>query len=110
MKLIIFSGLDGRVFVMRPAEGARLAMAVNDDRRKEPAPVDTFLRGWPVPSATVEWAESEDEFVARIAAKDVPADAENVQIVDESEIPADRTNRAAWKLSGGKIVIGGRDG
>lgn len=41
--------------------------------------------------------EPEDAFVARIANKDVPAGSTNVRVVEESEIPADRTFRNAWK-------------
>jgi hypothetical protein len=94
--------------VVNPAEGARLAYAVmaggSDIRRsKTPVPVDQLLRRWPVDGVTAEWAESEDEFIGRIRAKDVPANAGNVLIVDASEIPADRTFRDAWAIDGGKL-------
>lgn len=90
-----------------------------------PGAVDGFLRMWPVPGATADWAETEDEFVARIAKKDIPVtltnppsgvpamlnrlDAERLQlaytetafhIVDESAIPADRTFRDALTADG----------
>ena len=48
--------------------------------------------------------ESEDEFIARIAKKDVPPDATDVQIVDATAIPADRTFRNAWKAGVGIIT------
>lgn len=68
-----------------------------------PRRVDEFLRHWPVAGAIAEWAETEDEFVARIAAKDVPADAIDRQFVDEFAIPTDRTFRNAWKAGTGNV-------
>lgn len=105
MKVIIYTSPDGRLAVCRPSEGVRLAIRVTlaDGTVLKPAgertrqPVDSFLRQWPVTGAVAEWAETEAEFVARIRAKDVPSDATNVQIVDESAIPTDRTFRDAWK-------------
>ena len=47
--------------------------------------------------------ESEEAFLARIIAKDVPKDATGVRIISVSEIPADRTFRNAWTDTG---VIG----
>ena len=38
-----------------------------------------------------------DERIEVILIKDVPVDAQNVRVVDESEIPSDRTFRNAWK-------------
>jgi hypothetical protein len=72
-------------------------------RDENPRPVDTFLRRWPVEGAVAEWAETEDEFVARIRAKDVPADATDAQIVDAEAIPTDRTFRNAWKAAPGRV-------
>lgn len=103
MKKIIYTNAEGRLCVVTPSEGARLALAVDDDRSETPRPVDTFLRRWPVNGVNVEWAETADEFCARIAMKDVPADAAHVQIVDESAIPSDRTFRNAWKAGTGCV-------
>lgn len=107
MKKIIYTCPDGGVSVCTPAEGCRLASSVTIDGRKlqskSPLPVDQFLRRWPVDGAVAEWAETESEWLARIAAKDVPKDATNVQIVDESAIPTDRAFRNAWK-AGNKCV------
>lgn len=108
MKKIIYSQSNGVVAVIIPSEGARLANAVTVDgvRRfsKVPLMVDKFLRFWPVDGAVVEWAETEDEFINRIADKDVPKDATDVQIVDASAIPTDRTFRNAWKADGGVVT------
>ena len=41
--------------------------------------------------------ETDDEFITRIRQLVVPVDALNVQIVDDSLIPVDRTNRNAWE-------------
>lgn len=110
MKKIVFTRSDGGLSVLNPCEGARLAtkltladgtVLVSD----APKPVDQFRRGWPIAGAVAEWAETEDEFVARIAKKDVPADATDVQTVDESAIPTDRTFRNAWKHDGGGKVV-----
>lgn len=110
MKKIIYTRPDGTFVVVHPCEGFRLASAVvladgteilalPDQFR----PVDNFLRRWPVDGAVARWAESEDEFIARIAAKDVPADATDVQIVDAALIPADRAFRNAWKAGAGRV-------
>jgi hypothetical protein len=48
--------------------------------------------------------ESDSDWLARIIAKDVPQDATGVRIVDESEIPTDRTFRNAWKADGESLV------
>lgn len=108
MKKITYTSVYGKLCVTSPTEGARLAYGVTFPDGSElsdetPRPVDTFLRRWPVVGAVANWAETEDEFVARIALKDVPAAATDVQIVAASAIPADRTFRNAWK-SGNKCV------
>lgn len=47
----------------------------------------------PAPGVTVE----------ELMARSVPSDATNVQVVDDAEIPTDRTFRNAWKQSGAKV-------
>lgn len=42
--------------------------------------------------------ETDEEFIAWVAAKDVPA-GKPYKIVDVSEIPEDRTFRAAWEYA-----------
>lgn len=107
MKKIIYTRADGGLSVVTPAEGARLCryMTLPDGtafRNETPLPADRTLRTWPIRGAIVEWAETEDEFTARIAAKDVPKGT-SFQIVEESEIPLDRTFRNAWKVGNGKV-------
>ena len=106
MKKIIYTRPDGGLSIITPVEGARLALSVTLADQKitsdRPVPVDLFLRRWPVSGAVVEWAETEDEFVARIAAKDVPAGLA-FQIVSADKFPADRTNRNKWKANIGSV-------
>lgn len=109
MKKIIFTNSAGGVSIITPCEGARMATAITkpDGAKLESEVaqrVDMFLRQWPVEGVVVEWCETEDEFMARIAAKDVPADATDVRIVAAEEFP-DRTFRAAWMLSGMTVEI-----
>lgn len=109
MKIVVFSMPDGQVRYLRPAPGARLARSITlaDGTKIEaeaPRPVDEFFRGWPVAGVEVEWAESEEEFVARIAAKDVQPEATEVRIVDDGELPQDRTFRDGWALREGRVV------
>lgn len=49
--------------------------------------------------------ETDDEVLARVMATDIPKSARDVQAVDESEIPADRTFRNAWKANGRKVEV-----
>lgn len=58
----------------------------------------------PAPQAMLD-GESEDDFVARIRDKDVPADATDVHIVEESAIPANRALRAAWRVVNGAVEV-----
>lgn len=99
-------GLD----IFRPAEGERLAFSItlNDgstlpEADKVPRPVDTILRHWPVDGAVAEWAETEEEFAARLLKRIVPNDATHVQIVAPETIPADRFFRRAWRTSGAGV-------
>jgi hypothetical protein len=107
-KKIIYTRPDGGLSVVHPAEGARLAHGfVRDGVRhttKPPMRMESFFRRWPAELSPI-WAETEDEFIARIQAKDVPADASGVMIVDESAIPTDRSFRDAWKAEGAGIGV-----
>lgn len=102
MKRIIYTDpQSGNLFVVLPAEGARLCNKITLDDGTELSaetivPADSLARVWPIQGAVVDWAEAEDEFVARIAAKDIPQGV-SFRIVDEADIPSDRTFRNAWK-------------
>ena len=66
MNRIVYTRPDGGISIMVPAPAAQLA------------------------------DESDDAFVARIQAKDLPPDAINPRVVEDAEIPADRYFRNAW--------------
>lgn len=100
-KAILYRRADGGVSILRPREGARLARSVTLADKSviaaaRPAPVDAFLRRWPVEGAVADWAETEDQFAARIAAKDLPPEATDVRVVDAAKIPAERAARTKW--------------
>lgn len=105
MKKIIYTSPNGALAVVHPSEGARLAHwitladGVVVPAINPPQPVDTILRAWPVAGAVADWAETEEEFVARIAVKDVP-ERLSFFIVDAAAIPQDRTFRNAWEHDG----------
>lgn len=67
-----------------------------------PAPADrriVHIEGKP------PFLEPEDVWLNRVRLRSVPKDAANVQIVDRSDIPADRTFRAAWVSSGSSVAV-----
>lgn len=109
MKKIIYTRSDGGLSVFNPCEGARLATCIKDEKGDVLAlsttaiPIDRFFRRWPVDGAVAEWAETEDEFIARVAARSVPADAADVQVVEPEVIPTDRTFRNAWKVGDERV-------
>jgi len=72
MKKIVYTNSDGQLCVVHPAPQAMLD------------------------------GETEAEFVARIAAKDVPQGFV-FEIVEASDIPTDRTFRNAWEIKSGLI-------
>lgn len=110
MKKVIYTTTTGTLSVLGPSPGARLAIRVVDinsgeilAQASEPIPVDMFFRGWPKEGVEAVWAESEDAFVQRIIAKDVPPWATNVTVIDHADLPVDRYFRNAWKFDAGKI-------
>jgi len=105
---IVYTRPDGGISVVSPAEGARLANSVTLANGTVlsggPRSVDQFLRRWPVAGAVAQWAETEDEFLARVRARSVPANASGVRIVNDTDIPTDRTFRNAWQDPGSGAV------
>ena len=75
MKRIVYTRPDGGISIVNPSPNAPLA------------------------------TENEDEFIARILAKDVPADAVDVQIVEDTAVLSDRTFRNAWRQTAGVILV-----
>ena len=52
--------------------------------------------------------ETDDQLIARVIAQSVPADV-TYSIMDDSDIPRDRTNRDLWRCDhiAGAIITGG---
>lgn len=116
MKRIVFNHpVTGDLVQIEPFVGGRLATrvtigsgndAVNidsgfdvttgEDGKKilvlRPVPVSMILRGWPIPDAVAEWAETEGEWVDRIARKHVV-----VRLTDQPEVIAGRIADAWFK-------------
>lgn len=74
MKVIVYNDAEGRCCICRPAPKA------------------------------MRPGESEDAFVQRVLAKDVPAGATGVAVLEESDIPADRTFRDALVVADGAVT------
>jgi hypothetical protein len=104
MKIIVSSNEKGELSITVPSQGARLASSVTKAGKTitsaTPVPVDSFFRQWPVPNADVIWAETEDDLVERIRLK-----LGDCFLIDSSEIPQDRTYRAAWVATEGTVSI-----
>lgn len=101
--------LPGGVRELFPAAGARFCKAyIRNGERVEcdpPVMLDQLRQalGWEAAFA-VEFAEDDEDFVARIRDKDVPTDATDVQIVEFEQLPS-QDFRGAWVISDGAVVI-----
>lgn len=93
-KRIIYPNDEGGVSIIIPAPEAR------ERRLVSPAVVKTQeVDGETVPCVikdAVYEDETDEEFIARIASKDVPA-GKPYKIIDMDEVPTDRTFRNAWE-------------
>jgi hypothetical protein len=49
--------------------------------------------------------EDKQKWLDRIIAKDVPADATDVQVIETSALPSDQAFRGAWVREGGAVVV-----
>lgn len=100
-KVIVYSDARGGILVCAPARWSRLCrgVTVNGGRISINPPVEFkhLVRIFKTEELAPVWAETAEELAQRKRKTDVPADALNVRIVDESEIPQDRTFRAAWR-------------
>lgn len=107
MKAILYHRADGGLSVMTPADGARLCRAITVDGQRtafEPVTFEHLVRACKTDQLAPEWAETEAQFAARIAARDVP-EGLSWQVVDDSTLPTDRTFRGAWKAGIGTVVV-----
>lgn len=85
MKVIAYSNPDSTVSIVCPAPQANV---VRDFR----------IAGNNAQADTIEQMTN-DQFVAWVRDKDVPVGATNVQIIDTADLPQDRTQRSAWRLT-----------
>ncbi len=83
---IIYPTDEGGVAIIVPAPDARGRVLVTD----------AVYDGEELMQEAVYRDETDDEFIAWVAAKDVPA-GKPYKIVDVSNIPTDRTFRGAWE-------------
>ena len=108
-KRIIYSTPEGGVAVLIPAPEARRQVLVSEavfEIHLVPATEDQpehEEKRLAVPA--VYRPETDDEFAMAVALKDVPASVP-FKIVDVSEIPEDRTFRAAWEADPATLTDG----
>ena len=114
-KCILFTRPDGNVSVIHPAPGARLVKKILTRTDAEiltewnlapPVPLDRLKAAKRLAQSSIEgvagarmeikYAETEDAFVARVKAKDVPGDAVDVRTTGKGNLP-DRRFRDAWR-------------
>lgn len=99
---IIYPTDDGGVAVIIPAPEARRQVLVSDAVFQTvivPATDDEpEHEAQELVAPAVYRDETDDEFMAWIAAKDIP-EGKPFKIVDVAEVPTDRTFRAAWEYA-----------
>lgn len=83
---IIYPTDEGGVAIVVPAPAARGEVLVSE----------AVYEGEKLVQEAVYRDETDEEFIARIVAKDVPA-GKAFKIVDVADIPSDRTFRNAWE-------------
>lgn len=109
MKVIAFNNPDGTLGICVPAPGARLVQLGN--------PVDRVVKFWELrgeynvsdiselpTELNAAWAETEEAFIGRIAAKDVPSNS-GAQMVDSSDLPPNRVFRNAWSKNQSGVFV-----
>lgn len=107
MKRIAFKRSDGGVSILVPAPLARLIRIEEVSGSKvdfHEVPADRLFSSIDQVPAVL-WSETEEAFVARVRAKDVPADATDVVEIDDQVDLTDRTFRDAWDVVGGAVVV-----
>lgn len=110
MKHIVYTRADGGaafgtfgVTLCTPAPGARIVSeATLDGEQIDGLPMRADQLNDLYPSAViVSYAETEDEFLARIADKDVPTGVSFI-LVDDADLP-DHASFDRWKIVDGKV-------
>ncbi len=109
MRCIAYTRPDGGVSIIRPAPWHRLCAAITiGDKREEfdpPVHFDRLVVQHKTDYLSPEWAETEDELVARVMARSVPPDAANVTLTEHGDLPPDREFRDAWKHTGSRVEV-----
>jgi len=108
-KRIIYQTPEGGVAVLIPAPEARRQVLVSEavfEIHLVPATEDQpYHEEQRLATPAVYRPETDDEFALAVALKDVPAGVP-FKIVDASEIPEDRTFRAAWEADPATLTDG----
>ena len=106
MKCIAYSLQDGVVAVVHPSPWARLVAAITVDGElialECATPFDALVRAYKTDALNPKWAETEAQFVSRIAAKDVPAGRPFI-VIDTDSLPP-RETRANWRIVGDAVL------
>ena len=100
--VLVYTRADGGVSVVTPAPAL-----IMEFLRYGKATGTLSWRGAPQtsPQDVMTLADAEAAALALIRAKDVPADATDVAVVDRSTLPATRRFRDAWRKSGAVVSI-----
>lgn len=99
MKVIVYEVEGGKLEITPPSPGERLCNSITlaDGTTMAsvvPVQADRFLRGWPVKGAIADWAETEDEWLLRVAGMVRPEKARRLKIVELPDL--DRATRDKW--------------
>lgn len=112
--------IPGGVAVIIPMDHARLVRAYRGDEFKPPIPLSEVGRNMDPLDPDVEYAETEDEFLARVIARNIETARQKdrrgnvvnphltspaqVIIVDEKDLPS-RDQRDGWRIVAGRVVV-----
>jgi hypothetical protein len=109
---IAYTRADGGVTVVTSVPWARMVSSALIDGERvavdPPRPLD-LAAGRPLGALDMqamepEWSESENDFLERVAAKAIPADATDIIVLDAADLP-DRAMRHAWVIVKGKLIV-----
>jgi len=109
MLVVVYSSPDGGVTEVIPSPFARLCSGFDSGgvltTVDPPTALDILTQAIGAIPFTPIYAETEEEFVSRIQAKDVPQDAPNQTVLDDSALPGPETLRYAWVLNNGLVSV-----
>lgn len=109
MKIVVYSNTSGGVSELFPSPYARLCSGfISDGVTTDVTPsVSLDQLGMALDGINFDpvFSETEEEFVSRIASKDVPPDATNILYVDFEDLPSEDGARDAWEIHEGRVVV-----